>query len=305
MTVSVLVTGGAGNIGHEVVQLLRARGTETVVYDQVAPAAGTTTASEKGDICDETRLREVIAKHKVKTIAHLASMLQFGCEMEPAKAVQINVMGTMAVLEAARQSGVKRVVLSGTLATYGGTSDPIDEASPIQADSPLYGVTKLLGEKVARRYNALYGMDCRCLRYAAVLSPRKVASAGVALALSTIFDAALGKDVVVKGIAAGERRHYAHTSDIAQGTTLAVLAPQTEHDLFNIAGGDDCYVSFQAVADMVRLFAPNAGRISFEGKSGDRGLMNIARARNELGYQPAFTLERAVRTIVQSRLAAA
>jgi len=301
----VLVTGGAGNIGQEVVQLLQARDAEAVVYDQIAPAPGVGIASEKGDIGDEARLREIIAKHEIDSIAHLASMLQFGCEMEPAKAVRVNVMGTMAVLEAARQAGVKRVILSGTLATYGGTSDALDETSPIQADASLYGVTKLLCEKVARRYNALYGMDCRSLRYAAVLSPRKVSSPGVAAALATIFDAASGQDVVVKGVAAKERRQFAYTSDIALGTTLAVLAPKTEHDLFNIGGGDDCYASFQAVADLVRRFAPRAGRISFDGRSADRGRMNISRARRELGYQPVYTLERAVQTIVQIRLSAA
>lgn len=299
----ILVTGGAGNIGREVVQLLLERGNSPVIYDQAGSVEGV--PCENGDICDEEKLSALIAKHRIEAIAHLASMLQFGCEIEPERGVYVNINGTMSVLEAARKSGIKRVVMSGTLATYGGTAEKITEDSPIQADAPLYGVTKLLCEKVARRYNALFNMECRCLRYAAVLSPRQVSSPGVAAALAKIFDATRGSDVVVKGVAAEEKRHYAHTHDIALGTVLAVLAPKTSHDLFNIAGGKDCYASFQSIADMVRKLVPSAGNIVFEGRSGDRGQMDISRAENELGFQPKFNLSRAVRSVVESRLAMA
>lgn len=300
----VLVTGGAGNVGREVIRLLVARGNSSVVYDHVQADAANAEC-ESGDICDEERLRSVISKHRIDAIAHLASLLQFGCENEPALAVRVNINGTMSVLEAARKTGVRRVVMAGTLATYGGTSENIDETSPIQPDASLYGVTKLLCEKVARRYNALYGLDCRCLRYAAVLSSRQVSSPGVAAALARIFDAIKGKDVLVAGVAAEERRHYAHTNDIALGTALAILSPKSTHDLFNIAGGSDCYTSFQAIADMVKALVPGAGRITFEGHSGDRGRMDISRARTELGFRPEYTLQKAVRDVVESRLATA
>ena len=260
--------------------------------------------AEKGDIGDGGRLRQVIGKHKIEAVAHLASMLQFGCEMEPARAVEVNVMGTMAVLEAAREAGVKRVVIAGTLATYGGTSEPIDETSPIQADAPLYGVTKLLCEKVARRYNALYGMDCRCLRYAAVLSPRRVSSPGVAAALATIFDAASGQDVLVKGVAAGERRHYAHTSDIALGTRSRSWRRASSTISSTSPAAKTATPAFRR-----RRFGPPLcaarGTHRLRGQVRRPRADGQSRARNELGYRPSFTLEGAVQAIVQSRLAAA
>lgn len=301
----VLVAGGAGSIGQEVVEQLASRGVLPVVYDRLRLACHSPELCEIGDIGDRDRLIEVIRRHRIGAIINLASVLQFGCDREPDLALEVNVMGALAVLEAARIAGVRRVVLSGSLATFGSTSERLQEPSPIQADVSLYGVTKLLGEKLAQRYNVLHGMDCICLRYAAVLSKRPVSSPGVAAALATIFDAAAGRSVVVRGVGSQERRHYAFTSDIALGTVLAALAKSPTHGLFNIAGGDDCYASFQEIADLVRKFAPNAGEIVFEGRSGDRGRMDISRARAELGYEPSFTIEQAIRTIVDSRQAAA
>ena len=295
----VFVTGGAGNIGQEVVGFLHGQGHKVLVYDKAPYVGAVPVPSQIGDITERDHLAALMGGDKFDAVIHLTSMLQFGCEVEPAKAIEVNVSGTVNVLEAARRAGIGRVVLAGTLATYGSTDARLDEDSPIQADAPLYGITKLIGEKVARRYNALYGMNCVCLRFGTVLSERPVSSPGVAAAVATLLGAAKGKDVVVKGVAAHERRHYVYFKDAALAAAIAAAAPKTEHDLFNIAGDDDCYVSFQDIADLVRKHAPKAGRIAFEGRSGDRGSMDTSRARRELDFRPTYVLDRAVAEIIE------
>ena len=298
----ILATGGVGNIGSQAVAELVVRGHDVITYDLSDKTLDVPHIHVVGDILDQEKVTAVIGKHRVDAIIHLASILQFGCEDDPAKAITDNVDGTLRVLKAARATGVNRVILAGTLATYGSTTGEIDEASPVQADAPLYGVTKLIGEKMAYRYNTLHRMDCVALRFGAVLSPKPVLSPGIAAVLARIFDAASGEDIVIDGVAADEKRHYAYTKDIAVGIALAVETASTKSSLFNIAGGEDCYVSFQQVADIVRNHAPGCGTVSFTGRSGQRGRMDISRARRELNYAPRYTLDAAIGEIVQSRL---
>lgn len=298
----VLVTGGAGNIGREVMRILRERNHEVQGYDKAPPAGAATDPVQIGDITEYAPLADLTKSGTFDAVIHLASMLQFGCEVDPANAIRVNVVGTLNVLEAARLSGIKRVVLAGTLATYGTTDARLDEESPVQADTSLYGVTKLVGEKAAQRYNAVYGMDCVCLRFGTVLSGRPVSSPGVAAAVATLFRAATGEDVVVKGVAATDRRHYVYFKDATLAAAAAAVAARTEHYLFNIGGGEDCYASFQALADTVRKHAPTMGRIVFEGRSGDRGAMDTSRALREFRFRPSYSLDRAVAEIVREML---
>lgn len=298
----VLVTGGSGNIGREVVRILCGRNHEVYVYDKRPHVNGIKVPAQIGDIIERARLVMLMKTEKFDSVIHLASMLQFGCEVEPAEAISVNVDGTVNVLEAARVCGIGRVVLAGTLATYGTTDARLDEETPLQADAPLYGITKLIGEKVARRYNALYGMDCVCLRFGTVLSGRPVSSPGVAAAVATLFSAATGKDVVVKGVSGTDLRHYVYFKDAALAAVTAAEAPKMPHDLFNIAGEEDCCASFQELADTVRRYAPNMGRIDFEGRSGNRGTMDTSRAKRELGFRPSYTLDQAVAEIVREIL---
>ena len=294
----ILVTGGSGNIGKEVVRMLHDQGHGVVVYDKAAYAGTAPVEAIIGDIAERERLAALTAKGGFGAVVHLASMLQFGCEAEPAEAIEVNVAGTVNVLEAARRAGIARVVLAGTLATYGTTDAHLREEAPIQADAPLYGLTKLIGESVARRYNALFAMNCLCLRFGAVLSGQPVASPGVAAALATLCGAATGKDVTVKGVAPCERRHFVYFKDAARAAAMAALAEKPEHTLFNIAGGSDCVTTFGDLAGLVRKHAPGAGKIEFEGRSGDRGTMDTSRAEREVGYKPAYTMDEAISEIV-------
>jgi UDP-glucose 4-epimerase len=295
----VLVTGGSGNIGQDVIRLLEDADHEPTVYDLV-PHPDPAVHAVLGDIRDPDRLTAALEEVKPEGIIHLAGTLQFACESDPAGSATVNVGGTATVLDAAVRCGVQRLVLASSAAVYGSTAAEVDETSPTQPDVTVYGASKLLAERMLRSYRLLHGMSCRTVRFSTVLSSRPVASPGVAAAVATLLRIAGGTSVVVKGIAGRELRHFVHVTDAARGAVLALTCDECKDDLFNIAGGDDAYLSFDELAGLVHKLRPGSGQATFSGASGDRGRINCSRAREQLAYRPQYTIENAIREAIES-----
>jgi len=296
----VLVTGGAGNIGREVVALLAQRGDEPIVYDRVAATDANARACIVGEITDGTTLEEAMRAHRVEGVVHLAAMLQFGCEQDPLAAIHVNVNGTVAVLEAARRAGAKRIVHASSVAAFGSTGAELDERSPVQRDVGMYGLTKLLCEALLRREGRRHGMICRTVIFATILSDRPVSSPGVAAAVAKIVSSAKGGTVTVSEVAADERRHFVYFRDAACAAVAALHAQDATDDVFLIAGDEASYVTFAELADLIRELRPGAGTVAFTGRSGHRGRVNIRRAREQLGYRPTHTLRSALLEILNN-----
>ncbi len=144
----VLVTGGAGFLGSFVVQELKSSGFEAVVLDVHRPSRGGAADVPviQGGIEDPDFLLRIMEQYAVDRVIHLASFLQFGCAQNPSKAVEVNVQGTVNVLEACRRGAVKKVVFASSSAMYGPRTELIDEDSPILPGVSLYGATKFVGE---------------------------------------------------------------------------------------------------------------------------------------------------------------
>ncbi len=168
----VLVTGGAGFIGSNVVRLLTKRGYRVVVLDNLTTGylenlEGIQGADfVKGDVTDADTLENVVKENGVEMIFHLAGTVGNLKSIEfPKVDAQVNVLGTLNVLEVARHSKVRKIVYSSSAAIFGELRYlPIDEMHPVEPDSP-YGVTKLAGEKHCLCYSRLYDMSIVCLRY--------------------------------------------------------------------------------------------------------------------------------------------
>lgn len=163
------VTGGAGFIGSNVASLLLAKGMDVKVLDNLSTGykknlEGLPVDFIEGDVRD-TKLVEN-ATREVDMIFHLAANIGNVKSLNnPLEDAQINVLGTVNILEAARKSGVGRVIYSSSAAIFGELiTMPIDEGHPQNPDSP-YGVSKLAGEKYALCFGKLYGMTVVCLRY--------------------------------------------------------------------------------------------------------------------------------------------
>jgi UDP-arabinose 4-epimerase len=165
----ILVTGGAGYVGSHACKAIAEAGHQPIVYDNLSRGHRSLVrwgAFEPGDLADRARLRDVITRHRPDGILHFAAFAYVGESVErPALYYENNVLGSLSLLEAIRESGPDIIVFSSTCATYGvPTRLPIDEDHPQNPVNP-YGVSKLIVERMLRDYGAAYGLRSVSLRY--------------------------------------------------------------------------------------------------------------------------------------------
>ncbi|HEX7295743.1 MAG TPA: SDR family oxidoreductase [Pyrinomonadaceae bacterium] len=235
-----LVTGGAGFIGSNVVRLLIEAGYDVVVLDNLVsgyrknlkPFPAVTFI--EADVRDQSALQRAL--DGTELIFHLAASVGNLRSIEqPVEDSDVNVIGTIRLLEAARKAAVKKIVCSSSAAIFGELRRlPIDEDHPTEPDSP-YGVSKLAEEKMCLAYSRLYELETVCLRYFNVygVNQRYDAYGNVI----PIFTRRLlqGEPLVIYGD--GEQtRDFVNVEDVARANLLAAQAEGVS-GVFNIASG--------------------------------------------------------------------
>jgi UDP-glucose 4-epimerase len=174
----VIVTGGAGFIGSHSVEALLAAGARVTVFDNFSTGKRENLPHDErvnvveGDVCEFESVRHALqgATH----VLHLAAQVSVRVSVDdPPRSCRDNVLGFVNVLEAARRSGVKRVVYASSAAVYGVPARlPLDEDAPVGPISP-YGLEKVIDDQYAQLYRALYGQSSTGLRYFNVYGPRQ------------------------------------------------------------------------------------------------------------------------------------
>lgn len=182
LAVRVVVTGGAGFIGSHLVDALLDRGAEVAVADHLhrSPRPWVAAALQRGmqlhavDVRDLAAMRRAFAAARPDVVMHLAAQVDVRQSItDPALDAQVNVAGTVSVLEAARQVGARRVLMASTAAVYGDPRElPIAESAPIAPLSP-YGTSKAAAEWYLGQYMRLHGISTLALRMANVYGPRQ------------------------------------------------------------------------------------------------------------------------------------
>lgn len=194
MSGTVLVTGALGQIGSELVPLLQQRvGADAVIASDIRVPADTKNARFLPlDVENQQQLETLVREHRVDTIYHLAAILSAAAEKNPARAWNINVNGSLAVLEVARICGVKKVFIPSSIAAFG-PSTPLDHTpqDTIQRPNAIYGISKVATELLGEYYAQKWGVDCRGLRFPGIISYRTPPGGGTTDYAIAMFVAAL------------------------------------------------------------------------------------------------------------------
>lgn len=291
---SATVTGGAGFIGSNLVDALLEGGVAVTVVDNLVSGHKENLARvldridfREGDIRDDALMRDACQGRDV--VFHEAAVVSVPQTVEdPVGSALVNDVGTLQVLDAARRSGVRRVVLASSSAVYGD-----DPALPKREDmTPLpkspYAVQKLTGEFHAALYQELYGLETVCLRYFNAYGPRQDPSSPYSGVISIFMDKAMaGTAPRVHGD--GEQsRDFVFVADVVRANILAASVPAAAGGVFNVGIGESITVNrlWSGIAGMAGLdFSPEYG----PSRPGDirHSLSTIERARAALGFAPA------------------
>jgi UDP-glucose 4-epimerase len=298
--VTVLVTGGAGFIGSHVAEALVARGKDVVVLDDLS--SGKRENLPEGAELVEGDIREpqdeLFAGVKPDVCFHLAAQADVRVSVaRPEHDARINVIGTINLLEAAREHGTQLVFSSTGGAIYGECDGPAPENAPRQPLAP-YGTSKLAGEEYLATYNRLHGTKHVALRYGNVYGPRQDPH-GEAGVVAIFFKRFLsGEQPKVFGDGK-QTRDYVYVVDVVRAT---LAAAERDGGVYNVGTGRE--TSVVELFDLCRRVAgkgdvepefapPRPGELK-------RSVLDVSRAVDELGWRPEHSLEEGLRETWES-----
>ena len=295
----VLVTGGAGFIGSNVVALLRSQGVGVTVLDNLSSGYATNldpfpeVRLVRGDVRDPAALNDAIAGAEV--VFHLAASVGSTRSIEhPIEDAEINLIGTIRVLEAIRKHRARKIVFSSSAGIFGELRTlPIREDHPVEPESP-YGASKLAAEKVCLAYGRLHGFEAVCLRYFNVYGPNQRYDAYGNVIPIFVHRLYAGEPIVIFGD--GEQtRDLINVADVAQAN-VRVGATAGAVGTFNIASATQ--ISINRLAQLIREMSGRAARIEHgPPRPGDvrDSVADIGAAARAFGFKPVVAIEPGLR----------
>jgi len=306
----ILVTGGAGFIGSHLTRRLLARGDRVTVLDDFndfySPALKRANVAElegrddwrlvEGDIRDAELVDRLFLDGHFDGVIHLAARAGVRPSLsQPLLYEEVNCIGTLRLLEAARRHGPAEFVFASSSSVYGiNEKVPFAESDPVDQPISPYATTKRTGELLCFNYSHLYGMRTSCLRFFTVYGPAQRPEMAIAK-FTHLLDK--GRAVPLFGDG-GSRRDYTFIDDIVDGVLAALdLAPRFE--IFNLGGSQTT-----ALADLVAWLAAELGvepRIErLPEQPGDVPITyaDVSKAKSMLGYEPRVPIREGLRRYV-------
>jgi UDP-glucose 4-epimerase len=306
----VLVTGGAGFIGSNLVRALLERGDEVRVLDNFSTGYRANLAGlEEAVAIVEGELRSYERVHAAtrgtELVFHLGALGSVPRSVQdPLTSSAVNIEGTLNVLLAARDEGVRRVVFSSSTSVYGSSRTlPTSEAEPPDPLSP-YGVAKLAAERYCVSFSRVYeSFETVVLRYFNVFGPRQSPHSQYAAVVPLFLTAVAGGEPVTIHGDGKQSRDFTYISNVVDATVLAADAPGASGRIFNIAAGAPTSVN-EVAGTIGRLLDKPVQKEFAPRRAGDiqDSWADITAAREVLGYDPSVDLEEGLRRTAESLL---
>ncbi len=306
---NVLVTGGAGFIGSHLVDRLLENQNHVTIVDNFDPFySGKEKNIEKnlgnpnfefakGDVLNYDLLRKILEKKDV--VFHLAAQagIRFSTE-NPLKTHMVNSTGTLNVLQAVKECGVRKIVFASSSSVYGIAKRlPIEEGYPTLPVS-IYGSSKLSAENYCRCYNKLFRMNVVALRYFTVYGPRQRPDMAIYKFVKAILD---GEPPMIFGD--GEQtRDFTYVDDAVQGTILAAEREIEGFEVFNLGGGSRISVN-KLVLMILNMLGKKEGiepkYLDARREEVHDTFADITKAREKLGYAPKVDFKRGLENFIE------
>ena len=281
----VLVTGGTGFIGTELVEQLHVKGYEVTILDKKDKPIGLDHVKYiQGDLSSPARC--VMACGNQDYVIHLAAKARIPESfINPDEYFDSNVTGTRNILTAASAVGVRKFIYAGSSSVYGNNTAP---NKPNHKPDPLnyYAMSKLFGEHLCKQYKIMFDLNYNILRFFTVYSENQPTSLMFGKFAQLVKE---GKPVTIHGD--GEfKRDYIHVSDVAK-CLIASMESRVKNDTFNVGTGNN--ISVNAVVDILKKYAPDLEAINVDKPRGyaPETLADISKTKNLLHWSPKIKIE--------------
>jgi UDP-glucose 4-epimerase len=300
------VTGGAGFIGSHLVDRLLSEGWQVRLLDDFSSGRESNVAHLngkvellRGDLRDRSLIEKALVG--VDVVFHQAAVPSVPRSVaEPERTHDVNVNGTLGLLEAARSAGVRRLVFASSSSAYGDTPElPKVETMPPCPLSP-YALQKYTSERYCQLYHRLYGLETVALRYYNVYGPRQNPESEYAAVIPRFASACLASQAPVVFGDGEQTRDFTFVGDAVSANLLAAEAPGAPGEVINVAGGRRVSLN-QLLAEIREITGAKILPRHEAARPGDvrDSLASLERARELLGYEPQVELRTGLATTVE------
>jgi len=307
----ILITGGCGFVGINLAEALLSKGEAVVLFDRrplpdearsALSAHPSALAVIAGDARDTSALAQLMREHRIERVVH-AAVITSGVQREtsePGNIIDVNIGGTVSVMEAARSAGCRRVLYVSSGAAYGQT---LDEPGPLREDAPsrpdtLYGITKYAAERTVLRLRALWGLDALCVRLGTVFGPWEYGTGARDRLSPQLQLARLALQGEAAVLPAREvRRDWVYSRDVAAGLVALLDAGRAAPALFHLSSGRDWAGFFPRWCAQLQAAYPRfSWRIAAAAEqpniecnaAADRAPMDVSRIAADARFVPRF-----------------
>lgn len=295
----IVVTGGAGFVGSNLVRRLLAEGYQVVVLDDFytgheenLPLDHPALSVVRGSVTDYAQVLDVLRGAKV--VFHEAARNIIVSTRNPREDYEVNIGGTLNVLLAAREAQVPRLVYASSASVYGNPRYlPIHEDDATNMLSP-YAVSKFAGENYCRAFYESYGLSTAVVRYSNVYGEAQRPDNPYCGVIAKFFESAMGGQPIRIHGDGDQTRDFTYIGDVVEATLLAGFSPKAEGQVYNVGTGRETSIN-QLAATILAVSGSTVEIQHVDRRDIDnirRRVVNIEKIRRELRWVPSFTIER-------------